>query len=68
MGRTGLKIHKVCIDFVELNGAHSGENSAEVIFQSLSDTTSLKRLSPSPAIMQATANNDPLCRHLYAKL
>jgi hypothetical protein len=61
-----FKIHKICIDFVELNDAHSGENFAEVIFQSLKRYNLLKKLISITG--DNASNNDTLCRHLYAKL
>ncbi|KAJ6168055.1 HAT dimerization [Penicillium chrysogenum] len=58
--------YRACIDFVEIEGSHSGENLARIV------ATVLERFHISDKVMTITAdnapNNDTLHRYLYQKL
>jgi GTPase Era involved in 16S rRNA processing len=58
--------HRACIEFVEIEGNHSGENLANIV------ATVLERFHISDKVMTITAdnasNNDTLHRCLYQKL
>jgi hypothetical protein len=58
--------YRACIEFVEIDGAHSGENLANIV------ATVLDRFHISAKVMTITAdnasNNDTLHRFLYQKL
>jgi hypothetical protein len=58
--------YRACIEFVEIEGSHSGENLANIV------ATVLERFHISDKVMTITAdnasNNDTLHRYLYQKL
>ena len=58
--------YRTCIEFVEIEGSHSGENLANIV------ATVLERFHISNKVMTITAdnasNNDTLHRYLYQKL
>jgi hypothetical protein len=58
--------YRACLEFIEIQGSHSGENLAATVFKTL------KRLGLLQKLLTITSdnasNNDTLCRHLHSIL
>lgn len=61
-----FKVYQVLLEFVEIDGTHSGENLSEIVF------LVLKRLGVLQKLISVTgdnaSNNDTLSRHLYNRM
>jgi hypothetical protein len=61
-----FKVYQRCIEFIEIEGDHSGENLAGVLEKALKKHGLCQKLLSITA--DKASNNDTLCRSLYASL
>ena len=61
-----FKVYQRCIEFIEIEGHHSGENLAGVLEKALKKHGLCQKLLSITA--DNASNNDTLCRSLYASL
>jgi hypothetical protein len=58
-----IQQHRACIDFIQIDRKHSGENMAVLVFKALKKHNVLQKLLTVTA--DNANNNDTLCRHLH---
>jgi hypothetical protein len=58
--------YRACLDFVEIQGAHSGEKLADIVYNTLKTLNIRQKLIAITA--DNASNNDTLCRHLFNRL
>lgn len=58
--------YRACLDFVEIEGSHSGEKLAEIVYYKLTKLKIRQKLLTITA--DNATNNNTLCRHLYKRL
>jgi hypothetical protein len=63
---SNFEVYQACIEFIEIEGNHSGENLAAIVEKALKKHKILQKLLTITA--DNASNNDTLCRHLYTSL
>jgi hypothetical protein len=59
-------IYRACIEFLQINGSHSGENLAVIVFNALKKFKVLNKLLMITA--DNANNNDTIVKALYRKM